>query len=290
MNLRDCRDNQQTISFPLRSTRSIDCIALHHSGDTSHPLGQFHYEIDTLGKILYKIDSTRILHHPSSLDICLLGNFDQGKPTKEQLAGARELFSFLLLPRLITPKLSSYHQVIPYSLLDPNSSSPGKTWPLWKESLFAGTIPAQPELLAEYQGQKILHYDAFSQSIAFQFKNTGAKTWHNSGEQQVNLYVLWEEKSSSYQLRNSKNLPEGSSLFYDEHWIDQYCPCTLSEQQVKTGQTATFVCPLNLKNILPGQYREDFGIAMQHEWIDNIVNGNKANKAHCWVSFIIPPQ
>ena len=86
------------------------------------------------------------------------------------------------------------------------------------------------------------------------FKNTGTKTWYNTGKNFIALNVTG---------------PAGRrSLFKYSSWKEYYYrPCRLSNQQVKPGETGRFIFVLKAPD-KPGDYTEKFGLVAEDlTWI-----------------------
>ncbi len=270
----------------LRTTTAIHRIVVSQYGhDDIIPAS--HYVILPTGRMEYRFDATVILQDPLELSLAVIQQDKSLPPSREQCESLRLLFSYLLLPRTITPQLTSSQQIYLAPLEKMASGIVHGKQTSWFRSLFEGNLHRLPPLLAEYQGQEILAKTPSEITVAFYFKNTGSRDWVNFGDQCMSLFVSWEEGSSSYTLQKQYGIAEGTSLFYHTNWIDQYCPGHLQEKRVKPGEKSTFICTLATK-LSAGKYREDFGIATEHQWVDNIANGNKAHKAHCWIEITLP--
>jgi len=86
------------------------------------------------------------------------------------------------------------------------------------------------------------------------FKNTGTKTWHNTGNNFIALNV---------------SLPAGRvSPFRHPYWKEYfYRPCRLSNPEVKPGETGRFIFALNAPPTA-GDYTENFALVAENlEWI-----------------------
>jgi len=283
MKIRDIRQTtQERQQFSKRNTQAIHNIIIHqtHAPDDSQQV--FHYLILPDGLIEYVTDIEYDLGNHESIDICLSGNFEKQNPPQLQLQATAELASYLLIPRGTTPNLTATSQIISHFAQDPKTSCPGKTWSNWKGYILGTKAFSQPEFLAEYVGQKVILPQNGMISFKVSFKNTGNQTWYNIGENKVKLNVCWEGNTSSSKLWKQYKIPQGSSIFKHSSWNDDFCPAIMPEREVKPGEEATFIVTLSGNHIKPGIYIEDFGLAQGSEWIDNLVNGNPAGKAHCW--------
>ncbi|MDZ7798864.1 MAG: SpoIID/LytB domain-containing protein [Patescibacteria group bacterium] len=97
-------------------------------------------------------------------------------------------------------------------------------------------------------------YPGKSLTFWVDFKNTGSKTWHNSGENFIALNV---------------SDPAGrQSLFQHEFWSEYYYrPGRLSNSEVKPGEVGRFTFALKAPE-KPGNYSESFGLVAENlEWI-----------------------
>lgn len=122
-------------SFRTRSLAQINAIALHHSATTSGSAEAFaryhvetlgwpgigyHYVIEKDGEVKYCNDLTTISFHVGnsnsrSIGICLVGNFTQQEPTKEQWESMYTLLEFLMkkLPNVKSVTNIMGHQEFP---------------------------------------------------------------------------------------------------------------------------------------------------------------------------------
>ncbi|MEI6222991.1 MAG: hypothetical protein WCP97_09600 [bacterium] len=280
MRIRDVRQTTEFLhnnSYPERDSNSIDAITIHSVNipDATHAIT--HYLVLPDGTIEYLKDISYTLSNPTSVDIGLAGDFTIHQPSLKQLQGAADIISYLLIPRHTTKNLTKADQVT-FAKHDNSQKSPE-----WMGYLTGNKTFSQPKLQAEFTSQKIVLPRDGNITFKVIFKNTGNETWYNSGETPTKLNVCWEGNASSAKLQKEYNVPHGSSLFRHPSWLDDFCPALMKEPEVKTNEHATFLITLAGNNVKPGTYIEDFGLANSTQWIDNLVNGNAAGKAHCWL-------
>lgn len=78
------------------TVRHIKSIARGHVAENDWPGIGYHYVIGP-GGLVYRVNDLSTIsyhvgnHNPTSIGICLLGDFTQGDPTDNQIASAREL-------------------------------------------------------------------------------------------------------------------------------------------------------------------------------------------------------
>lgn len=89
-------------------------------------------------------------------------------------------------------------------------------------------------------------------TVTLTFKNTGTKTWLNTGSNYLSLYTGKTERKSP---------------FKDFSWKSDIQSVVMKEASVKPGQTGHFVLELRAPNV-PGDYQESFQLAAEDaSWI-----------------------
>ena len=209
--------------YATRPESAISRFILHHSATppqvtpwriaeyqtsqaaTLRPGIAYHFCVKDDGTIYQTQPLTTISNHsgPYSVDsvgICLIGNFTGAPPPQKQLDATSLLLAHLSTKLLISP---SANTIMGRSDVEPTISSPGATWPQWKDPLItraqqyvSGEI-APPEVKPGYRARYLNHNTPsvmpVDQTIAVNLtlQNDGIFTWVRGGVNPFHLGFKW---------------------------------------------------------------------------------------------------
>lgn len=120
------------------------------------------------------------------------------------------------------------------------------------------------------------------------FENTGSKTWHKSGEEQVAFNIYKDPAVISYPSTFAYLAGERESYFAHESWLTPFRVGILGQESVAPGELGTVEMQFSIPcSAEPGRYREDISMAVGPHWMPNPTNGDPLGVAHIWIGFVI---
>ncbi|MDA1317314.1 MAG: N-acetylmuramoyl-L-alanine amidase [bacterium] len=168
----------------IRPMSQVTSIAIHHTAgpDNQTPQQIAGYHVNTLGwggvgyhfiitpdgTVYYVGDLNTARAHvkdrnESSIGICLVGSFMNGKTPKDaQIASAHVVCSRLLFESPELPNLNGWEDISGHKELGNATACPGDSWAQWKQKLIIG-IPQTPPVADE--GQRIIEITKLYQVI-----------------------------------------------------------------------------------------------------------------------------
>lgn len=156
--------------WPLRS-QPVDSVCIHHSATSpfvsleaiaryhlskGHPGIQYHYVIAFDGKVFQVNEDNRNVYHShywdTGIGVCMLGNFSEALPTKEQLQAAQWLYFELRKKHGAIPLVG--HNT-PRNGKVANTQCPGTTFGRWKWELVSEPIDNGAYLLEKAKAHQV---------------------------------------------------------------------------------------------------------------------------------------